>query len=465
VCLLIKNVLRTIEENKMFNKGDKVIVAVSGGPDSICLLHMLYVLQNRLGITLYAAHVNHCLRGEEGDKDEEYVKKFCESLSVEFKSLKINVNYIAKEKRISCESAGREARYKFFEELKKELKAEKIAIAHNANDQAETVLMRIMRGAGMQGLTGIRPVRDNIFVRPLIRTTRDEIEKYCDNNNLHPRIDKTNLETIYSRNKIRLELIPYIQNNFNRDIITVLNRLSDIIKIDNDYLNYISQEKFKKYCEIKAQKVIIFKGAFLEDKAVLVRIIRMSLETVAGDLKDIERIHIFNIIDIQKCSTGKEIMLPHNLLASNDYGNIIVKKNIKECMKNCEIQYTLRMGFNNITDIRSKVYINLIDLKEYAYYKKDRFIQYFDYDKIKGSIILRNRRKGDKFIPLGMIGNKKLKSLFIDLKISKDKRNKIPLICFGDDIGWIVGYRISELFKVDKNTKNILAVKFESEEL
>ena len=191
----------------------------------------------------------------------------------------------------------------------------------------------------------------------------------------------------------------------------------------------------------------------------------MSLETVAGDLKDIERIHIFNIIDIQKCSTGKEIMLPHNLLASNDYGNIIVKKNIKECMKNCEIQYTLRMGFNNITDIRSKVYINLIDLKEYAYYKKDRFIQYFDYDKIKGSIILRNRRKGDKFIPLGMIGNKKLKSLFIDLKISKDKRNKIPLICFGDDIGWIVGYRISELFKVDKNTKNILAVKFESEEL
>ncbi|MFL0195153.1 tRNA lysidine(34) synthetase TilS [Clostridium sp. WILCCON 0269] len=462
---MIEGVLNTIEENKMFNKGDKVIVAVSGGPDSMCLLHILYVLQKKLGITLYVAHVNHCLRGEEGNKDEEYVKTVCEKLSIQFKSLRIDVNRIAKEKSISCESAGREVRYKFFEEFKNQLKAEKIAIAHNANDQAETVLMRIMRGAGLQGLTGINPVRDNVFVRPLICTTRGEIEKYCYNNNLHPRIDKTNLETIYSRNKIRLELIPYIQKNFNKDIITVLNRLSDIIKIDNDYLDYISQEKFKKYCEVRVEQVIIFKGAFLEQKAILVRIIRLSLEAVSGDLKDIEKVHIFNIIDIQGCSTGKDIMLPHNILVSSDYGNIIVRKNVKKVIENYEVQYTLKLGCNNITDIKSKIYISLIDLKEYTYYKKDRFIQYFDYNKIKGNIILRNRRKGDKFTPLGMVGSKKLKSLFIDLKISKNKRDKIPLVCFGNEIGWVVGYRISELFKVDKNTKDILAIKFESEEL
>lgn len=462
---MIENVLSIIEENKMFNKGDRVIVAVSGGPDSICLLHILYVLKKRLGITLYAAHVNHCLRGEEGDEDESYVRKFCERLSIEFKSLKVDVNFIAKEKKISCESAGREVRYNFFGELKEELKAQKIAIAHNANDQAETVLMRIMRGAGLQGLTGISPVRDNIFVRPLIRTARDEIEKYCDNNNLQPRIDRTNLETIYSRNKIRLELIPYIENNFNRDIITALNRLSDIIKIDNDYLNYISRERFKKYCEIKIQKVIIFKEAFLEDKAVLVRMIRMSLEAVEGNLKDIEKIHVSSIIDVQKCSTGKEIMLPHNLVALNDYGNVVVKKRMKESMESCEVQYELQIGFNDIIDIKSKIHISLTELKEYKYHKKGKFVQYFDYDKIKGSITLRNRRKGDKFIPLGMIGSKKLKSLFIDLKISKDKRDKIPLICFGNNIAWIVGYRISELFKVDKNTENILAIRFESEEL
>ncbi|WP_333860207.1 tRNA lysidine(34) synthetase TilS [Clostridium sp.] len=462
---MIENVLSTIEENKMFDRGDKVIVAVSGGPDSICLLHILHVLKKRLGITLYAAHVNHCLRGEEGDEDEKYVKKICESLSIEVKSLKINVDLIAKEKKISCESAGREVRYNFFQQLKENLKAQKIAIAHNANDQAETVLMRIMRGTGLQGLTGINPIRDNIFVRPLICTTRDEIEKYCDNNNLQPRIDRTNLETIYSRNKIRLELIPYIQDNFNRDIITALNRLSDIIKIDNDYLNYISRERFKKYCEIKTQKVIIFKEAFMEDKAVLVRIIRMSLEAVEGNLKDIEKIHILSIMDVQKCSTGKKIMLPHNLVALNDYGNIVVKKYMEKSEKNCEVQYELQMGFNDISDIKSKIYINLTELKDYKYHKISRFVQHFDYDKIKGRITLRNRRKGDKFIPLGMIGSKKLKSLFIDLKISKDKRDKIPLICFGDNIAWIVGYRISELFKVDKNTKNILAIKFESEEL
>lgn len=466
MCLLIDNVLNTMEENKMFDVGDKVIVAVSGGPDSICLLHILYTLREKLGITLYVAHVNHCLRGEDGNKDEKYVKEFCENLSIQFRSLRVDVNSIAKEKGISCEMAGREVRYKFFKKLKEELKAQKIAIAHNANDQAETILMRIMRGTGLQGLTGIRPVRDNIFVRPLIRITRDEIEKYCDSKELHPRIDRTNLEVIYSRNKIRLELIPYMQNNFNKDVVNVINRLSDIIKIDDDYLNHISWEKFKKYCEIKAQKVIIFKEAFLEDKAVLIRIIRMSIKMLVGDLKNIEKVHIFNIIDIQKCHTGKEIMLPRNLLVLNDYGNIIIKKYIKEYPVDCNAeQYILKAGTNSIDSIKSEIYISLFKKEESTHYRKDRFIQYFDYNKIKGAIILRNRRKGDKFIPLGMIGNKKLKSLFIDLKISKDKRNKIPLICFGDDIAWIVGYRISELFKIDKNTKYVLAIKFESEEL
>ncbi len=462
---MIESVLEVITKNKMFNRGDKVIVAVSGGPDSICLLHILYVLREKLNITLCAAHVNHCLRGKDADGDEEYVKKFCENLKIQFKSLKIDVNHVSQEEGISCESAGRKVRYSFFQKLKDELKAQKIAIAHNANDQAETILMRIMRGAGLDGLVGIRPVRDNIYVRPLICSTREEIEKYCSLNNLNPRIDKTNLETVYSRNKIRLQLIPYIQENFNKDIIKVLNRFSDTIKIDNDYLSYISQEKFKKYCDIKREKVIISREAFLEKEAILSRIIRMSLKTVVGNLKDFERIHILNIIEVQKHSTGKEQMLPNNILVLNDYGNIIISKNTKKAVSDHKKQYILQVGCNNIFQIKSTIYIELVGAKEYIHCKKNKFIQYFDYNKIEGDIILRNRREGDKFTPLGMVGNKKLKDLFIDLKVSKDKRDDVPIICFGDKIGWIVGYRISELFKVDKNTRNILVIKFESEEL
>ncbi|MCI1944586.1 tRNA lysidine(34) synthetase TilS [Clostridium luticellarii] len=462
---MIESVLNTIRENNMFISGDRVIVAVSGGPDSICLLHVLYTLREKLNITLLAAHVNHCLRGIEADKDELYVENFCKNLGIQFKSLKIDINNVAKNRNISCESAGREERYKFFKKLKIEFNAQKIAIAHNANDQAETILMRIIRGAGLNGLVGIRPVRDNVFVRPLIHITRDEIEKYCIDSALHPRIDKTNFETVYSRNKIRLELIPYIQKNFNRDIIEVLNRFSDTIKVDNDYLEHISREKFKKYCDIKLEKVIISREAFLEKEAILTRIIRFSLESAVGSLKDFEKIHIIGIIDIQKHSTGKELTLPHNIFAINSYGNIIIRKNSTRTQIPCAEQYKLKIGYNYIPNIKSKIYVKLMDHNQYMHFNQNRFVGYFDYDKVEGDIVLRNRKRGDRLIPLGMSGNKKLKDLFIDLKVAKDRRDSIPLICFGDKIGWVVGYRISELFKVDKNSKTILAIGFESEEL
>ena len=185
----------------MFDKGDKVIVAVSGGPDSTCLLYILNGLKEELGITLVGAHINHCLRGDESDKDEEYAKETCESLGMNFYSKKIDIHKISEERNLSCEMAGREIRYDFFKELIVKLKANKVALAHNANDQAETILMRIMRGTGIAGMIGIRPVRDKIYVRPILHLSRKKIENYCMNNNISPRIDKSNLENIYARNK------------------------------------------------------------------------------------------------------------------------------------------------------------------------------------------------------------------------------------------------------------------------
>jgi len=460
---MIEKVINTIEKNTMFNKGDKVIVAVSGGPDSICLLHLLNQLSKQLEITLIVAHVNHCLRGVEADKDQEFVHNFCEDFKIECYSKRIDVNKIAEINNVSGETAGRDARYEYFNELKDKFKANKIALAHNANDQAETIFMRIIRGTGLEGLTGIKPVRDHVFVRPLINITRNEIEEYCSINNIIPRIDKTNLETIYTRNKIRLELIPYIEKNFNSDIINGLIRLGDTAKKDNDFIEKQVELSYKKHCHIKPEKVIIKSEAFNEDEAVLSRIIRRTFLEVNGNLYNFEKIHIYDIINIQKQGTGKEITLPGAINAINDYGDIIITKE-KKSSEVEKYKFTLHIDEENrIQHIGKNITLKVLDYNKKLNFTDKPNIRNFDFDKIKGDIVVRNRKDGDKFIPFGMKGTKKLKELLIDLKVKKSERSKIPLICFGEDIAWIVGYRISDKFKITDSTKHILQIKLESE--
>lgn len=448
----------------MIQENDKVIVAVSGGPDSMCLLHILYTLKETLKITIAAAHVNHCLRGKEADADEEFVRKFCEKHNIQFYSVKVDVNSLAKEKNISSEMAGRFARYKFFESIKKKINADKIALAHNANDQAETLLMRIMRGTGTEGLIGIKPVRDGIFIRPLINTQRDQIEAYCIQHEINARIDNTNLQNIYSRNKVRLELIPYMKKNFNEDIVEVLNRLSSTMRTDNEYLDNISKKNYELYCEKKEEKVIIKKRAFLEHEAILTRVIRKAIAALMGSTYNIERKHILNIIEIQRHESGVLINLPNNINVYNNYGDIEIYLINEEKIKDSG-EYELIAGQRNvIADKNIAIAIKLLEYNSNINLKKNDFIKYFDYDKINGKIILRYRRAGDRFTNIGMRGSKKLKDIFIDMKIEKAQRDFIPLICFESEISWIVGYKVSDKFKISRSTKRILEIKFEREE-
>lgn len=463
---MIDKVLNTIRNNKMFNVGDKVVVAVSGGPDSICLLHVLYIIKDKLGIDLVAAHINHCLRGDEANKDEEYVKEFCNSLDIECFVKRENVEKVAMEKKISTEMAGREIRYDFFQKILTKIQGNKVAIAHNSNDQAETVLMRIIRGTGIEGLVGIKVVRDNIFVRPIIDISRVEIEEYCKDNNLNPRIDKSNLETIYTRNKVRLELIPYIEKNFNPHIIETLNRLSLNMKDDSDYIAKISIEHYKTHCKKTENRIIINKIAFEEHISILSRMIRMALKDIKGDLYNLDKKHIEDVINIQKGHTGKSIMLPEGIRVLNNYGDICFYSEKHKSFKDIyEKEYILKIDSENkLNEIGLSINLKVIDAQNIGELNKKKLIKCFDYDKIADKIKLRYRKNGDKFVPFGMKGSKKLKDLFIDLKIPKDERDEIPLIIFGEDIAWIVGYRISEKFKIDKNTKNILQIIIEREE-
>lgn len=460
---MFDKVVQTINENSMFCVDDKVIIGVSGGPDSMCLLHVLNSMKDKLKINLVVAHVNHCLRGEEADKDHDYVKEFCNKLNIDFYAIRVDINKLSKDKGISSEMAGRVARYEFFENIKNKIGAQKIAIAHNANDQAETILMRIMRGTGISGLVGIKPIRNSIFVRPLINISREEIEDYCKKNNINPRIDMTNFQSIYARNKVRLELIPYIKENFNKDIVMTLNRLSDTVRIDNDYLEYVSMKKYKLCCKEEKEKVIVYKRGFLEHKAIVTRIIRRAVSYLTGSTYNFEKKHILDIINIQKHDTGTALDLPNNIKVYNNYGDIIIYLNDKKDIQDVN-EYELFIGKDNIIPTKTiKISLRVVDKSEKIKFGENNFIKYFDYDKIKDKIILRYRKKGDRFTPLGMSGSKKLKDIFINMKIEKSLRDKIPLICFNNEISWIVGYRVSNQFKVDENTKEILEIKFEGE--
>lgn len=223
--MLEEKVLDTIKKYNLIQNGDRVVVGVSGGPDSICLVNILYNLKKNLNLNIIVAHVNHMIR-EEAGSDEEFVKKYCEEREIPFYSKKIDVKQIAKTRKQGTEEAGRTARYDFFKEILEQNKANKIATAHTKCDNVETVLMNIIRGTGMAGLKGIQAKRDDMYIKPLIEIGREEIEKYCEEEKLSPRQDKTNKENVYTRNKVRNILIPLIQKEFNPNIIDTIDRLS-----------------------------------------------------------------------------------------------------------------------------------------------------------------------------------------------------------------------------------------------
>ena len=324
-------ILGTIKKYNMIQNGEKVVLAVSGGPDSICMLDILNDIKNDLSIDLkfeiIVAHVNHMIR-EEAEDDERYVKKYCEEKQIEFYSKSIDVKKIANNNKIGLEEAGRKERYNFFDEVLNKTNAQKIAIAHNKNDNVETVLMHILRGSGINGLKGIEAKRGK-YIRPLINCERNEIEEYCNEKNLQPKIDKTNFENEYTRNKIRNLLIPYIQKEFNPNIIKTIDRLSDLVTQEE---NYMDNQVKKIYEEIlvdeKLKDKIIeldLKKFNTQEKVIKSRLILYTITRLFGNSKGIEKIHIEDILKLSDNNIGNKYLTPN--------------KNIKILVKNHKIYF------------------------------------------------------------------------------------------------------------------------------
>ncbi len=462
---MINKVKAFVIENNLIENGDRVLVALSGGPDSVCLLNILFELRKDFNIKIAAAHVNHMLRGDEAFKDEEYARNICNSLNIDFFSTRIDIDKISKERSISHELAGREERYKFFNLISKKNGYNKIAVAHNSNDQAETVLMNMMRGSGIEGLCGIRSKREGGIIRPILCLSREEIEYYCDINNLNPRIDKSNLENVYNRNKVRLEILPYMKNNFNKDIIETINRMANLLQIDNDFIEKECNNYYKKFCTNKVDKLIISKEAFSIEKAILTRLIKKSFVNFTGKHTNFEMKHILEVISLANKETNKRINIPNGIIAENIYGDIHLK--FKENKRDEFQEIILRKSELEGSNVNFKNYIidfNIIDNKKNIEFSNNVLIKFFDYDKIKEKLIIRERLNGDRIIPLGMKGSKKIKDIFIDLKLPIEERNQVPVLCFDDEIAWLVGYKVSESFKITKDTKRIIKITFARKE-
>ena len=332
---LIHKVLNTIKKYHLIETGDILVLGVSGGPDSITMLDILLKIKQtkKISFDFVVAHVNHMIR-EEAKEDEEYVKEYCIKNDIEFYGKSIDVQKIANTNKISTEEAGRNARYEFFDEILQKINGNKIAIAHNKNDKVETMIMNELRGCGIQGLKGIEPVREK-YIRPLIECERKEIEEYCKENHIEPRIDKTNFENIYTRNKIRNIVIPYIKQEFNPNIIETMDRLSNLI-VEQE--TYIQKQVADVYKEMVLEEKIDSDDQYIlldlkkfnkQEKVIKSNVILYTITRLFNTTKGIEKIHIEDMIKLCSNNIGNKYLTPNkNLKIFIKNGKIKISKEV-----------------------------------------------------------------------------------------------------------------------------------------
>lgn len=442
-------ILETITENNLISKGDTVIIGASGGPDSQFLITILNNLKEDLGFDIVLAHLNH-LHRKEAENDEDLVRETAEKLNLKFYSRSRSMDDYAKEKKLSSEDAGRRLRYEFFNGLAKKFPNSKIAVAHNKDDQSETVLMRITRGTGLDGLRAMDYKNGNI-IRPILNIKKREILAYLDKNKIPYAIDHTNFENDYTRNKVRLDVIPKLEE-INPNVIDSIYKLSDLARDDLEIIEEVVREKFQAMATIKPGEIYFDKDEFENTNPFLLRrILRKAVEVLKGEIKDLSKENLDDFLKIKDLDNGKSL-IKDDLSLRKSYRYYILEEKSSE---NSQIELNLKecdlVNFNGIY-LKSSI-INSDN------YEKDRNTGYFDYDKLSFPLKVRTRRNGDRFVPLGHKSEKKLKDFFIDQKIDRKKRDEIPLILSKDKIIWLASLRISDEFKVTPATKKILKIE------
>lgn len=453
----IEKLRKTIDRFELLKKGDRVLVAVSGGPDSVALLYGLLSLKPEFDLKIYVAHLNHKLRGDESDEDEKFVRKLADRLKLEFFSKRIDVKKEAKNKKLSIEECAREIRYDYLQKLADRIKADKIATGHQADDQAETFLMRLLRGAGGTGLSGIPSKRGKI-IRPLIQIKREVIEKFLKDNKIASRVDSSNYLTDYFRNKIRLSLLPQIKENFNPNIIDVLNRTGDIISHQQEYIEKTSEQLLSDIGIRKRNKIILDLEKFAGYDICLKReMIRLCVKGLKGDLNQVTFDSVERALELaDQNRSGKKIKLANKIWMEISKNELVCYE--EEARRELDFPIVLP-GKVEFKDWGIKVAGELLRSGSQRFLTKNQNIAFLDWGKLQKPFHLRNRRKADRFKPLGMKGTKTIADFFVDAKLPHHQRDDVPILTSKGKIVWVVGYRISDEFKVTDKTKETLKVE------
>lgn len=449
---LRKGVLKTIRDRGLISRNDRVLVAVSGGPDSVALLHLL----KSLGFSLTAAHLNHMIRGSDADADEKYVAGLCGKLNVPLRTASVNVPAVAKELKLSMEDAARRVRYKFLEGAAVHAGAAKIAVGHTADDNVETVLMRLVTGTGARGLLGIPPRRGRI-VRPLIDSWRSDVEAYCRKNRLRPRTDKSNSDTKYLRNRIRRKLIPAL-NSINPNARRSILRTVEMLGADYDYLKTISTKALhgatirsvEGSIRLDIDKLLMFPDS------VRRYVLRSAIESVKGDLENVTFTHVDGMISKLPDDKKWELHLPSGVFASGngDELEITSSRPIEERAR--AFTYKLKIpGKVNIKEAGLGIKAEAAAVPKRLKLKR-RNVAVLDIAKTGKVLTVRSRRPGDRFSPFGIGGSKKLKDFMTDEKIPSSKKNLVPIVEAKKKIIWVAGHRIDDAFKVTGATRRVL---------
>ncbi len=454
--------------------GGSVIVGISGGPDSVCLLHILSRIAPEFDLKLYAVHVNHGLRGAAADADEAWTADFCQSLGVPCEIVRVSAAVYAEEQGLTVEEAGRRLRYEAFENRRKALLTEekclapeavRIAVAHNADDQAETVLMRILRGTGTAGLAGMEYLRADGLIRPLLDISRADIETYCREQSLAPRLDLSNLETDYTRNRIRLELLPYLREQFNPNITEALTRLAAIAGEERAWTDGLAED----FLQTHGLNLAALKNApaSLRKRALLLAL------KAAGLTQDVSAVHLETCNKlILTGSVSDKAELPHGFSLRLDYETLEI---LPPGQPESPINFCRPLNLNGTTELpelRGKIIARKLTSEEYlavrscteksvpSDFSEQIFLSIDGLVDSEKTLEIRVRQSGDFIRPFGMKGRKLLQNYFVDRKVPREIRDRLPLLSLGQEILWVPAVGINEICRISPATESILSLEY-----
>ena len=450
-----KKVLQYIKDNKMLCSRPRVVVGLSGGADSVCLLLILKEACKEAGATLVAVHVNHGIRGEEANRDEAFCKRLCEENNIVFKAYKFSVPDIAKEQKLSLEEAGRMVRYQSFYEAAGENGV--VAVAHHQNDQAETVLFNIARGSRLKGAVGMMPVRDRI-IRPLLCVTRSEIETYLKENGVEYCTDSTNLGNDYSRNSIRNQVMPLLNEINPKATAHFADFAAGALEAESFLEEYTCSCFLEKSKNLQDKILLDIKGVH---SYIVGRLIRMVFERLEVGLKDITKKHVDEIVMLSSKRVGANKHIKSGVWVENTRdGLLFYKKSEAGVIEPIEINPPTRISL----DDKAYMEFDIIEWDDNKKITNEVYTKYLDYDKIKFGLQLRGWQQGD-IIAINNGHHKKLKQYFVDEHVSRCKKEEALLLADGSNIVWVVGKRIGADYKITENTKRVLEVRYKGEDV